>query len=96
MTAEKKADSLVNISIGILMIVLNCFWLFYNLEHIWDGDLYLFIFPDWMTALNITCALIGILLAISLIKRKISAWTALPVNIGLYCICLLIETLITS
>lgn len=96
MTAEKKANDLVNRSIGTLMIVLNCFWLFNYAERIWGGKLYLLMIPNWLIALNVICAFISIFLAIRLIKRKISAWTALPVNIGLYCICLLIETLITS
>lgn len=93
MSAEKKANNLVNASIGTLMIVFNCFWLFNNLECI--RELYHFMIPDPIPALNIICALIGIFLAIRLIKGKISSWTALPVNIGLYCICLLIGTLIT-
>ncbi len=96
MTVEKKANNYGDKSIGTLMIVLNCFWLFNYLERIWGGKLYLFMIPNWLIGLNVICALTCIFLAIRLIKRKISAWTALPVNIGLYCICLLIQTLITS
>lgn len=96
MAAEKKGNNAGDRSIGTLMIVLNCLWLFNYLERIWGGKLYLFMIPNWLIALNVICAFIGIYLAIRLIKRKISAWTALPVNIGLYCICLLIQTLITS
>lgn len=100
MAAEKKANDLVNRSIATLMIVLNCFWLYHWLElfygYHFGGGFYFFRYPDWILVMNIIGGLIGIYLAIRLIKRKISAWTALPVNIGLYCICLLIQTLITS
>lgn len=96
MAAEKKADNQVNKAIGTLMILLNCLWLFNNLERIWGGGLYIIWLPNWILAMNIICALTGIFLAVRLIKKKISAWTALPVNFGLFCVCMLIQILITS
>lgn len=100
MAAEKKADNLVNITIGVIMIILNCLWLYRWLELLYgyhfSGKLYLFQYPNWILVMNIICALTGIFLAVRLIKKKISAWTALPANFGLFCICMLIQTLITS
>lgn len=96
--AEKKESNLVNIIIGIIMIILNILWIYYQVEllyryHIRRG-FYFEQTSDWILILNIICGLIGILLAIRLIKRKVSAWTAIPVNFGLICICILIESIL--
>lgn len=96
----KKDSNLVNIVIGIVMIILNLLWIYRQLELLYGyhftGRLYLFMFPDWVLILNTICGLIGIFLAVRLIKRKISTWTAVPINFGLICICILIETLVSS
>jgi len=93
--SEKKESNLVNIIIGIIMIILNTIWIYHHAElfygYHFTGILYFFKYPDWVLILSTICGFIGIFLAARLIKRKISAWTAIPINFGLICICILIE-----
>lgn len=95
---EKKDNNLVNKTIGIIMIILNLLWIYPQLDRLYgfSGTLYGIIYPDWVLILNTICGLIGMFLAVRLIKRKISTWTAIPVNFGLICVCILIETLVSS
>ncbi|NDV95975.1 hypothetical protein D0T84_13790 [Dysgonomonas sp. 521] len=98
---EKEESNLVNIAIGIIMIILNSVWLYYSSERFYCqnfgcGILYNFLIPNWILMINIICALIGIIFAAKLIRKRISAWTAIPINLGLFCCCILIECLVTQ
>ncbi|MFV0328357.1 MAG: hypothetical protein ACK5KL_00835 [Dysgonomonas sp.] len=97
--AEKKGDSnLASNFIGWVIIVLNLLWLYSTIHRFYDQNfgsiLYIFLIPNWILIINIICGFVGIFLAAKLIRKKISAWTALPVNFGLFCFCILIECLI--
>ena len=65
------------------MILLNCLWIIYSVQDksIFPADIYSI--KEYTPLLCITCGLIGIWLAIKLIKTKISSWTAVPINLGL-------------
>ncbi|HML64276.1 MAG TPA: hypothetical protein PKC55_05550 [Dysgonomonas sp.] len=93
---EKKYSNLVNVIIGILLIILNICWIYFQLRLLYNYNfgniLYLYKIPEWILVLNTICGLIGVLLAVRLIKDKISAWTVIPANFGLFCICILIES----
>lgn len=94
--AEKRYSNLVDVIIGILLIILNICWIYFQLRLLYNYNfsdiVYLYKIPEWILVLNTICGLIGVLLAVRLIKDRISAWTAIPVNCGLFCICILIES----
>lgn len=97
----KKDNNLVNKSLGIILIILNILWVYGCAERLYCqnfacGILYNFLIPNWILAINIICGFIGIFLAAKLIRKKISAWTAIPINLGLFCCCILIECLVTQ
>lgn len=98
---EKKKDiDLVNITIGIIMIMLNLWWIYIISERLcdqkFDEALYLFSIPNWVLILEIIGGFIGILLAAKLIRKRISVWSAVPINFGIFCCCILIQILITQ
>ncbi|MFG5859095.1 hypothetical protein LDB17_12935 [Dysgonomonas sp. Shenzhen-Wh21] len=84
----KYIQHIFSIISNIPMITLTRLLYNYNFGNI----LYLYKIPEWILVLNTICGLIGVLLAVRLIKDKISAWTVIPANFGLFCICILIES----
>lgn len=70
---EKKYSNLVNVIIGILLIILNICWIYFQLRLLYNYNfgniLYLYKIPEWILVLNTICGLIGVLLAVRLIKE---------------------------
>lgn len=94
--AEGKRDSnWVNITIGTIMIVLNLWWIYSSAERFYCqncgcGILYYVLIPNWILIINIIGGNTGAFLAVKMIKKRISAWTTISINFGLFCFCILI------
>jgi len=95
--AEKKKVNWINWIIGIILIALNLLWIFYLADEIirdyfiGNEANYSYFVIDWLNILNTVCGLVGIGLAIFLIMEKISPWRALPFNLIIICLSLLIN-----
>lgn len=90
---KKKEYNLQTFLLGAIMIILDSFWMLFYLGSIADADFNQNNY-NWITLINTLAALISIILAIRVIRQKTSAWTAVPINLGLFCLCLLLETII--
>lgn len=102
MTGGKKIINWVNLAIGILLIILNLLWIFYLADEIMrdyftlNQSTALYLLTSWQKILSTASGLAGIILAVLLIKEKINAWKALPVNFAIICICILINIYFTE
>lgn len=74
--------------IGIILIVINIYWLWHNLQltylYYYSSVLFLTMLSDWLLTLNIVFSLIGILVAIKVLRKKIDLKKGTVINLLLW------------
>ncbi|PKQ66472.1 hypothetical protein BZG01_10610 [Labilibaculum manganireducens] len=84
--------------IGITILIVNIIWtgdwiwLFYGYH--FTGNLWLFMYPDWILITNMILGIVGIIIGINLIKNKFGIKKALIMDIPLLIIGFLISFII--
>jgi len=82
-------------SIGVLIIIINLFWLWFSLHFLYRYHFTefnpTFYIPNWILIMNSIFAIIGIIIGIKLIKKKINIKTALLTDFTLILIGLIIQ-----
>ena len=88
-----------NKQLGILMIVFNSGWLYLAVSRLYSqhfgGILYFFMYPDWFLVLESICSIIGILLGVAIIYKRLKFRHGLLINATIFSICMFIGIYIT-
>ena len=81
--------------LGILIILINLFWVWFSLDLLYRYHFTefnpTFYIPDWILIMNLLLAIIGIAIGLILIKKKINIKTALLTDFALILIGLTIQ-----
>ena len=80
-----KSRKIRNRIIGIILIVINMYWFWHNLElaylYRYSSVLFLIMLPDWLLTLNIIFSLIGIFFGIKITRKQLEIRKGILINL---------------